>query len=759
MLRTLAALALAALAACSSTPPPAQRSDGGSDGGGDGGSDGGSDGGLGCAPGPITLSPSAPALALDGTAPAPTVAFSASSGGPIAAATLSWTVSRGDDTDPGTVANGVFSPYPYAGGVVAVTAADGCGHTGSATVTLTLSAVVNPPAAGVVARFDGTQVPAGGGRPQIVYPNTETRFPRNIYKQLFQWVANGGEHYRVTFTGPGSTVQVYTDGVHPLCAGKNPAAACWESDAAGWTFIASSNAGGTVQVKVESVKPLPDTQVYASDQITIGFSKRDVAGAIFYWSTTAKGVRRANVSDAVPEGYVVAAPVATLLPLPAPSGQTVQCVACHTVSRSGQKMLGGTQTNLGKGMFVYDVELSPPPSNTASPLTAQFREFGTFSPDDAQVIMSNTGKLELYDAATRAQLSPNVLSGKQIGGTQVLGTQPDWSPLGSGVAFATGSGEKPASATSIAVVAHSGGSWGAVSVVATALVGTANRYNLYPSFSPSGDWIAYTRAASAAHGDKTAQLYVAKADGTTASGVELVRANRWLNNQVTSGQYENYMPTWAPSGDYQWVAFNSLRPYGVVYPTGGTQQIWVAAVDLSKAPGADPSYPAFRFSFQDVAEDNHRAFWAQDVRFPTDGGACLADGVPCQQGSGQACCRGTCGPAEGGLYVCIPPIPDGGVDGGTDGGADGGTDGGTDGGACLPVDAGCDQVSGPTCCDGGLCDLGTDGGFFCLPPQTCPVAGEACSPTSPCCPGLLCTENAAPNTSCTTGPCTCVFSG
>ena len=77
MFRTLAAAAPAVLlAACSNTPPPAQRSDGGGDGGNDGGVDGGGDGGLACAPGPILLTPPAPSLTLDGTAPAPTLAFS-----------------------------------------------------------------------------------------------------------------------------------------------------------------------------------------------------------------------------------------------------------------------------------------------------------------------------------------------------------------------------------------------------------------------------------------------------------------------------------------------------------------------------------------------------------------------------------------------------------------------------------------------------------------------------------------------------------
>src|SRR5262249_13252930 len=133
------------------------------------------------------------------------------------------------------------------------------------------------------------------------------------------------------------------------------------------------------------------------------------------------------------------------------------------------------------------------------------------------------------------------------------------------------------------------------------------------------------------HSDITYQLFVVKADGTQAP-VELVTANRVMNNCVdvtcdangrTNGQFENNMPTWAPPGDLQWIAFNSQRPYGLVYPKGGTQQTWVTELDpnkigpfLSDGGGVDPSYPAFRFAFQDLTLNNHRAYWTLDVRAP-----------------------------------------------------------------------------------------------------------------------------------------------
>src|SRR5207237_629343 len=145
------------------------------------------------------------------------------------------------------------------------------------------------------------------------------------------------------FTGPGSTVTVYTDGAHPLCAAKTPAAACWEADEAAWTYIAGSNAGATVTWTVDGLdtSTVPPTVRRALtpapallDKVTIGFSKQDVVGAVFYWSTTSAGIRRANIADAAPEDYITGVPGTTY----ASPADKVKCVACHVVSRDGKYM-------------------------------------------------------------------------------------------------------------------------------------------------------------------------------------------------------------------------------------------------------------------------------------------------------------------------------------------------------------------------------------------------------------------------------------
>jgi hypothetical protein len=465
---------------------------------------------------------------------------------------------------------------------------------------------------------------------------------------------------------------VYSDGAHVQCQAVVATAGCMEADVPIWQAIAGSNAGQSVTVYVEGVTT-GDAKVYRSASITIAFSKRDVKGAIFYWSTTAAGVRRASVSDADPEDYVVAKPVATILPN---GNGAVKCVACHTVSRSGKKMVAYTEA--GKtGEFVYEVTLNPPPTPLLTTQLGTSRAFGTFRPDDKRVVATVGNLLAEFDADTGAKI---------INLPVPEGTSPDWSPSGSELAFPDQGGDSPGGAT-LKVIAYTGGAWGAVST----LVPAAGFTNLFPSYSPDGTYVAYSRGKGG-HGDKTLQLWLAKAGGGEPP-VELVTANRIVNSVVTTGQHENNMPTWAPPGDLHWVAFNSVRPYGVVFPTGGTQQIWVTAIDPAKlgqkqADGGlvDPSYPAFRFAFQGLGENNHRAFWTLDVREPPDGGPiCTGLASPC--GAGVTCCA---------PLVCTP-------------GGELGQSCQTPGG-CLDAGTSCNQTSGLSCCASLVCDVLPDGG-------------------------------------------------
>jgi dipeptidyl aminopeptidase/acylaminoacyl peptidase len=354
-----------------------------------------------------------------------------------------------------------------------------------------------------------------------------------------------------------------------------------------------------------------------------------VKGAIFYWSTTAKGIRRANIAASAPENYLTGLP-STVYPV----DNKVKCVACHVVSRDGKYLLGAVDAEEAKGLWITEVTVDAPPDPLVTDIDGtKGHGFATISPDDARVIASWGDKTWLLDRATGA-FQANVPTGGAA-------THPDWSPDNTQIVFARGKGDNPTGAALFTLPYLGGTSWGALST----LVPANGQSNLFPMFSADGKWVAYARGKGGSHGDKTLQLHIVSGAGGTP--VELTAANRVVSNRMTDGQHQNSQPTWAPTGDFYWVAFNSHREYGVVR-AAGTQQIWVAAVDPARldAGGADPSYPAFRLQFQGLDEDNHRAFWTQDVRYPDpppppppmDGGTCIPHLEPCDPAGATPCC-------------------------------------------------------------------------------------------------------------------------
>ena len=627
----MGALGLALAGACGdSGEGTAGSSSGFGASGAGGGGTGGSGASAGCLAGleSIELSPADSTVQLDGIYAAPipfnaTAVFSGGDSQSLEPATLTWAVSRADDTPPGTIDAGVLEPYRHAGGVVTVTASDGC-ITGETTVTFFVDATLGQPDN----PSDWTGTPeAGAGAPSLVYPSDRTRFPRNLYRTLFQWRTEGTTEFRLVFTGTHSVVTVYTDGAHGLCDAANPAAGCWEVDEVTWNLIAGSNAGSTAEWVVDGLDTStnPPT-IRRSEPVELGFSLQDVEGAIFYWSTTSAGIRRGRISQQDPEDYVVGKPAGTVY-----GDDEIGCVACHVVSRDGQYMAAPTKSAQTGSLWIWEVTESVPPN----PLVTDIPDtgghgFATISPDDAHVVVSfKQDFMWMVNRATgafEAELPTQAFDG---------GTHPDWSPDDTQLVFSSGNGDGPDGA-SLALIPWDGNAWGQPSEL---LPPVNDESNLFPMFDHDGEWIAFV-VGKGGHGDNTAQLWLLDASG--GQPIELVAANRVTSNAMTDGQYQNSQPTWAPPGDLDWVAFNSKREYGVVLDEG-TQQIWVAAVDLSKAEsGEDASYPAFRVPFQGLDEDNHRAYWTLDIG---DGGGGAGGGgggggsAPCAEilGVGETC--------------------------------------------------------------------------------------------------------------------------
>jgi WD40 repeat protein len=240
------------------------------------------------------------------------------------------------------------------------------------------------------------------------------------------------------------------------------------------------------------------------------------------------------------------------------------------------------------------------------PYKQDYWNFGTFNPDGSQLVTAHAGVLTLRDGTTGVPLTT-------LGGTG-RATQPDWSPDGKHLVYAT---DAPGTdydwkilGGSIFVLDEAGGTWSAPRL----LVQAQGDNNYYPSFSPDGEWVLFNRAASGySYNNPAAEIWIVKADGS-APPFKLAAAHDG------AGLTDSW-PRWSPfvqpggvgdalGGPLMWITVSSKRAYGVELGANMHAQLWMFGfAPARQAAGMDPSFPAFWLPFQNIATANHIGQW------------------------------------------------------------------------------------------------------------------------------------------------------
>lgn len=562
-----------------------------------------------------------------------------------------------DNVIPGTISTaGLYTTSNASGGVVNVSAVYG-GKTATAVLTIKLEADVtsgNVPA-NPATFFDppNTVVVADPTKsPTLVYPVPETKFPQNLYRTLFNWRPAGNDLFLLRYESPNLKLNVYTDGVQATCKTANTGGSCWETVQKDWAMIAGSNAGGAVSLTLFGTNTKAKGTVYASKPYTFTFSKSPVPGAIYYWSTTAKGVRRGTLDALAPSNFLT------------PAEADGNCVACHTLSRNGKRLAADVG---GEKLWVVDVvkQIPPPRVFTAYNNAAIANAWATFNPDTTRIVSASNGVLRLIDGNTGAPVGGG---NGVIAGPSPFGTMPDWAPDGKHLVFVQSAANKDRglTASSVAWLSVAGDVFSGPQVI-LASAGATDNY-AYPMFDPTSQWIAVARGAAKTDNDPSAQIMIAAAKAASTAQQQ-VRADTLVNDGTVATGVQNSMPTWAPTSadNVLWIAFTSTRDYGTVLAAGSTygnkrDQLWIAAIDLTKLGQGDASFPAFRVPFVELSEDAHRPFWAEDAFVPPpvldggvpDAGPCLQLGADCTTGT---CCNGLQCLPVGNTYQCTVPPP------------------------------------------------------------------------------------------------------
>ena len=220
------------------------------------------------------------------------------------------------------------------------------------------------------------------------------------------------------------------------------------------------------------------------------------------------------------------------------------CVGCHAVSSSSRQIAAVVGPMPGDGI-VYSLggkEVSIPGLDAA---------YYGWSPDGQRLAYADSiGDIYILDLQSG---SVQPLAGASDPG--ISETMPAWTHDGQSIAFVrsqtpirTG-GASLEGTCDLYLVSAAGGQ-------AAPIAGASgDGFNYYPSFSPDGRWLAFTRHTTgvSTYSDSAAEIYLVAAGGGEA---KRLAANDAAGGAALLG-VSNSWPTWSRNG--QWLAFNSKR--------------------------------------------------------------------------------------------------------------------------------------------------------------------------------------------------------
>ena len=466
---------------------------------------------------------------------------------------------------------------------------------------------------GVVGGFDGAPPSTSGLT--LVYPNPGAIVPHDLAPIDVQW--NGSAPaFRVTFAvDTGDRLRGYV---------STPS---WTPPAGEWAWLLDRAAGHTITLSVAGAtidaNGTPQGPLVGSGTQPLGVSRDDASGALFYFATTGDQLTGDGTLERLELGKQQADKYLNK------SNDGGRCVGCHALSRDGARVaftfLDLTGVATGNPLSLGSVDATNPTAQQAAANTPVATS--AFSPDGTRLVTSYQGKLELRDAVSGAKLADLATSGPAL--------FPDWSPDGTKLVFVrptalcspTGVNFGQASifvygGALVTLTADGAGGFGNETVLVPAAAG---QNNYYPSFSPDGSWVAFTRADTTKSSWAMANSSCAGQDGSGLS-YDNPSATLWLvpaaggapvalDAANAAPMHTNSWPRWSPKadGEYLWLSFSSTRPYGnVLAGLAAHHQIWITAVKRPSA-GGDPSAPAVWFPFQDTATKNHIGVWSLKV--------------------------------------------------------------------------------------------------------------------------------------------------
>jgi hypothetical protein len=571
----------------------------------------------------IVIEPQSPVIEIvNGVIPAP-VTFQAlgvtASGDKVPVSGGSWSFDRFDVASVNT-ASGALTPTGFVGGIGTVTYKDPSQLSATTNVTVKLRYISDPAGLGPTSKPAFDVAAANDPAMALLYPYNKTVFPRGLAGPTVQWNGgNPGDIYYIRASSPTFLFEGYSQ-VPP------PSRYDFPKDSADiWKKLTDSTTGDiafTVQRFDGAVAYLPVAQTWT-------IAPANLTGFIYYWEVNTGNVVRIAPGSTAPE-YFIQKPA------------NVSCVACHSVSKDGSKLVasfhGGYSPwgtfDAKTGAALYDSGFSS--------------GFQAISPNGSHVLwrhwndaaFNGTGYLTLspFDSAVElAQLNPG--AGQP--------SHPAWSGDATKIAFSVrtdGNGLDFTQST-LWVTDVDLGTNTFANTKKIVDNDAARPTVTFPTFSADSKWIAFERSTQARSREAKAEIWLTNLDGSIQMPLDATNGVGVLQGEQLSASYE---PTFMPvaAGGYFWLVVVSERQYGNTLtdtnPLTRRKQLWVSAIDASPAAGQDPSHPGFWLPGQGLDNQNMRGEWALSP--------CKQIGEGCA--AGYECCDGFCHDDGMGNQVC-----------------------------------------------------------------------------------------------------------
>lgn len=300
--------------------------------------------------------------------------------------------------------------------------------------------------------------------------------------------------------------------------------------------------------------------------------------AVYFWRLDNTGASGIYLTNQAPDAEAV----------PFKDVNREGCIGCHAVSNASHQIAAVNGPIPGRGViYTLAGEKIDMPGMAAT-------YFGWSPQGERLAIADSGGDISILDVAS-GQLTP--LAGASS--AEFYETMPAWAPDGNTIAFVRSSTplgvggasiEGPADLIALDLAS------GALMPIAGA---SGDGYNYYPSYSPDGAWLAFTRHTTgrSSYSDDAAEIYIVPASGGTATRI---RANDAQDGGALTG-VSNSWPTWSRDGD--WLAFNSKRDDPAF-------DVFVTEIDADGNSG--PAIPLPGASVPDVFE--HTPFWGDPLQ-------------------------------------------------------------------------------------------------------------------------------------------------